>query len=166
MPKRPPKTPKERAFVKEYAKTQNATESVARVYNVKDRDSARAIGSKVLSKVDISSVMDKIGLTDDRLMEVLKEGLDANRVLSAKIIVQGGSKAATSQTDDFIEVPDHATRHKYLDTALKLKDKYPAEKHKHQVDGAMAVPGLVQLLHKYVTPRDTSDSQRDSEAEG
>lgn len=105
-------------------------------------------------------------LPDDLLMKVHSEGLQANRVLSAKIVVLGGNKEATTQTDDFIEVPDHATRHKYLDTALKLKDKYPAEKHKHQVEGAMAVPGLVDLLHKYVTPGNTSHPQGDSEAEG
>jgi len=36
--KRPPKTPKERKFVKEYIKTGNATEAASRVYNTNNKD--------------------------------------------------------------------------------------------------------------------------------
>jgi hypothetical protein len=148
MPKRPPKTPKEKKFVKEYAKTGNATEAAARVYDVKDRESARAIGSEILAKLDLSSLMDEMGLTDERLLKVLDEGLKAiNR-------------------NKLGETPDHPTRHKFLDTALKLKDKYPAGKIDHSIKGAMEVPGLVQLLHKYVTPGDQSTTEGNSEAEG
>ena len=56
---------------------------------------------------------------DDFLTIKLKEGLDANRVISA---VNTG-KQASGATMDFIEVPDQAVRHKYLETALKLKRK-------------------------------------------
>jgi hypothetical protein len=63
-------------------------------------------------------------IPDEKLQEVLEEGLRADKVISAVIV---GSKA-NENTNDFIEVPDHPTRHKYLDTALKLKKKYPAEK--------------------------------------
>ena len=56
---------------------------------------------------------------DEKLTIKLDEGLDANRTVSAKII----DKEATTQTDDFIDVPDFMARHKYLETALKLKQK-------------------------------------------
>ena len=128
MPKRPPKTPKERAFVKEYIKTKNATEAAARVYDVKDRDSARALGSETLAKLDIAGIMDDMGLTDERLIAILKEGLKATQTVRVKVISPKGNKEKDKES------PDHPTRHKFLDTALKLKDKYPAEKHSHKVD--------------------------------
>jgi len=36
-----------------------------------------------------------------------------------------GSQDAWSKTDDFIEVEDYAVRHKYVETALKIKGKIP-----------------------------------------
>jgi phage terminase small subunit len=40
-----------------------------------------------------------------------------------------GMADAAGITTDFIEVPDFMARHKFLDTALKLKNKYPSKKH-------------------------------------
>jgi len=62
-------------------------------------------------------------LPDEKLMKVLHEGLDANRVVSA---INPG-KSATSSTADFIEVPDFMIRHKYLETGLKIKKKLDVE---------------------------------------
>ena len=58
-------------------------------------------------------------LPDEDLLRVNKEGLEATRVISA--IANG--KQASGATTDFIEVPDHATRHKYLETAYKVKGR-------------------------------------------
>lgn len=55
---------------------------------------------------------------EQRLAKVLDEGLSANRVISAI-----GGKQATGATTDFIEVPDHGVRHKFLETGLKLHGK-------------------------------------------
>jgi hypothetical protein len=81
-------------------------------------------------KSTIQQLMEKRGLTDDRLLEVLEQGLESKKVIAANIIAPNGEgmKDANSLTKDFIEVEDFATRHKYLDTALKLKDSYPASK--------------------------------------
>lgn len=57
-------------------------------------------------------------LPDDKLFIVIKEGLDANRVISAM-----SGKQASGATSDFIEVPDHAVRHKFVETALKMKGR-------------------------------------------
>lgn len=72
---------------------------------------------------------------DDKLNKVLQEGLEANRVISA--VVTG--KEADGRSTDFIDVPDHAVRHKFLDTALKLKKKFPAEKHEVENTGEITV---------------------------
>lgn len=143
--------------MKEYAKTGNATEAAARVYDVKDRKSAGQIGYENSEKLDISRLMDKIGLTDDRLLKVLKEGLKATYPKKMKVIRPEGP------TEE--EVPDHPTRHKFLDTALKLKDRYPAEKHKHDIN-TMPVPGLVDLLHKYGATGDQGTTQGNSKTKG
>jgi hypothetical protein len=52
---------------------------------------------------------------DDKLAKKIDEGLEATKVV-------------TSPTEPDKEVEDYATRHKYLDTALKLKGKYPESK--------------------------------------
>lgn len=61
---------------------------------------------------------------DSKISKVIDEGLQATRVISA---VNTG-KEASGATTDFVDVPDHAVRHKFAETALKLKNKFPAEK--------------------------------------
>ena len=70
--------------------------------------------------------------SDERLAITLSEGLEANKQLATRVIFKkeaptsqsaGELPLASSTTDDFIEVPDHAIRHKYLETGLKLKGK-------------------------------------------
>jgi hypothetical protein len=60
-------------------------------------------------------ILDAIGLTDESLALDLKEGLrEANKL-------QGTG-------DNFVEIPDYGVRHKYLETALKLKGELQGEK--------------------------------------
>lgn len=58
-------------------------------------------------------------LPDSLLVKKEIEGLDANKVISANITYG----EADEKTNDFIEVPDMQTRHKYLETGLKMKKK-------------------------------------------
>ena len=58
-------------------------------------------------------------LPDEKIVRKIDEGLEANRVISA---VNTG-KEASGATSDFIEVPDFAIRHKYVETSLKIKGK-------------------------------------------
>ena len=69
---------------------------------------------------------------DEKLMLKTAEGLEANKQLSTRPIFKKDAPtsqsarelpAANGNTDDFIEVPDYAVRHKYLETALKLKGR-------------------------------------------
>ena len=57
-------------------------------------------------------------IPDEKLAIKLDEGLDSNRTIST---IKGTN--ANGATTDFIDVPDFATRHKYLETALKLKQR-------------------------------------------
>jgi hypothetical protein len=105
------------------------------------------VQSKASAKVKqlapiIQALMEKRGLTDDRLLDVLDDGLKANKVISCNIIVTNkeGMGDADSVTKDFIEVEDHPTRHKFLDTALKLK------RHMKDKDDQQPITVIIQKL--------------------
>lgn len=57
-------------------------------------------------------LLEKAGVTDDKLATVINEGLNAT-----KVMVIG-----KESSESFVDVqPDHPTRHKFLETSLKLK---------------------------------------------
>lgn len=61
---------------------------------------------------------------DRDLMEVGKEGLHAMKPIGAMILVkkgENGTETILKENEGMIEVADHQTRHKFLETALKLK---------------------------------------------
>jgi|GEM_PF-5656278 Terminase small subunit. len=129
-PKRPPKTPKEKRFVKEYlANGGNGMQAVLKVYDVKDLNSASTIAAENLRKLTITDHMEKIeGLRPQDLLLVLLEGLSAKKQVGA---ISG--RGAGEGTVDFVDVEDYAVRHKYLETALKLGG------HLRQQDGGNSV---------------------------
>ena len=59
---------------------------------------------------------------DEDIAKTLQEGMKASKTVSA---ITG--KDANAGTVDFIDVPDYSVRHKYLETAVKLKGKVPKE---------------------------------------
>jgi len=63
-------------------------------------------------------------LTDEFLMKVHQEGLMATeqRSMTVEIISVDGKKVNKIKN---IKVPDYAVRHRYLDTAYKIRNKYP-----------------------------------------
>lgn len=65
----------------------------------------------------------KKGLDNDTIIKVLIEGLEATKVISCNVISPKGDgmKDAGPKTQDFIDVPDYAVRHKFLETLLKLR---------------------------------------------
>lgn len=76
-------------------------------------------------------------LPDELLNAKIREGLEATRVISATVIVKSDDpkvkdKTATARDVDFIEVPDYPSQHKFLETALRVKDKNPATKQQLQ----------------------------------
>lgn len=113
-------TIKQRKWLALYVELGNATEAAMQVYDCKDRGAAATIGWENMRKLDTKDLMDAKGLTDDKLFSVLQEGLQAQRSIST---ISGNE--ANGGTVDFVEIPDYAVRHKYLETGLKLKDKFP-----------------------------------------
>lgn|SRR3990167_8334538 len=133
-------TLKQRKWLKLYLELGNATEAAFQVYDCKDRESAANIGYENVRKLDYTDFMEAAGVTDKLLQEKLLEGLESNKQLAARVIFKkeaptsqsaGELPLASSTTDDFIEVPDFIARHKYLETALKLKQRLTDKK---QVD--------------------------------
>lgn len=120
-------TLKQRKWLDIYLQTGNATEAAMQAYDCQDRHSAGEIGHENLVKLDYVDFMEAAGVTDKLLQQKLLEGLDSTKQIGARKIVQGARTGheikvdATSDVDDFIDVPDYAVRHKYLETALKLK---------------------------------------------
>ena len=71
---------------------------------------------KILNKPHVkeafNKALEKANITEERLAIKLSEGLDAT-----KAVVMG-----KESTESFVDVqPDYAIRHKYLETALKVK---------------------------------------------
>ena len=128
-------TIKQRKWMSHYIETGNATRAALIVYfpdfpldkpiaelteeEEKDYNSAKTMGWENLTKLDYALFLEEAGITDDLLRKTLNDGLVANKTVSARVT----GKDADSKTDDFIDVPDNAVRHKYMETALRLKQR-------------------------------------------
>jgi phage terminase small subunit len=110
-------TKKEKGFVKDYVKTGHGTQSALNNYDTDDENVAGVIASENLRKPKIQEAIKSIAerIPDELLEKVHLEGLNA----SERIIRDGEVLA---------EKPDYAVRHKYLDSAYKLKGSYAPEK--------------------------------------
>ena len=67
-------------------------------------------------------------LPDNKLLKVHQEGLEATKqqgVGGMAIGLKNGEVESMGHTD--INIPDYPTRHKYLETAYKIKGKFPKE---------------------------------------
>ena len=107
--KRPPKTLKERRFVKELINNGgNKVQAALVAYDTDNYKSATRIAHENTEKLRMPDIMEQEGLTDTCLVTVLKDGLVAMR-------------RSTSFTEPDQIDPDFGIRHKYLETALKLK---------------------------------------------
>ena len=107
-------TKKQRGFVKDYIETENGTEAAMRNYNLKSRIVARSVGSETLALPYVRDAIQE-ALPDELLAKVHMEGLEATRL-------------GRLDAEEWGEIPDHATRHKFLDSAYKIKGKYAPEK--------------------------------------
>ena len=110
-------TLKQKKFLQLYFQYGNGTKAALEAYDTHDIGVAANIASENLRKLQnpIRSFMESKGMSLGRLYEVLDQGLKANRVISAV----STDKHANGATTDFIEVPDHLTRHKFMETASR-----------------------------------------------
>lgn len=77
-------------------------------------------------------------IPDSKLAKVLDDGLEAFRISS-------------SLTEPDRVVPDFAVRHKYLETGLKLKNKFPKELNESALDGDIKV--LLVQINNVINPQ-------------
>ena len=149
-------TLKERRLIREIAKGKTVPEA-ARAAGYAEATIRGNDVNETLAKPRVQSafqaILDKEGITDERLGKSISEGLDAYKVISANIIKnkssniaadQDGMKDADESTKDFVEVPDFMARHKFVDTMLKLKEHYPADK--QEVEHSGTVSHVVEVV--------------------
>lgn len=103
---------KEKGFVRDIVKGKTGTQAVLDNYDTTNENSASVIAVQNLRKVRIQNAIKSIAdkIPDELLEKVHLEGLTASR-----------------QVGETLEA-DYAVRHKYLDTAYKLKGTYAPEK--------------------------------------
>lgn len=127
-------TKKQQGFVKDYIETDNGTQAALKNYDTDNERVAAAIASENLTKPNIKKVLETLAerIDDDDLIKVHKEGL----------------QAITGRGDDV--QPDYSVRHKYLDTAYKLKGSYAPEKNINlNLDVEVTNPKAMELAEEY-----------------
>jgi len=123
------RTLRERKFIDSYIENcGNATEAYLTLSPDVTRESAKELGSRMLIKLGLSivEILDKTGLTDPVLSKKLMDGLGATRKVGMGVHKE--------------EIADHNAIAKYLDMALKLKAKYPADRSKFELTGKDGMP--------------------------
>jgi len=132
---------RERKFIKGLAAGLTPTDAM-RQAGYAENTALRKAGVKVQDsrvQASIQEMMEKKGLTKDKLLDKLDEGLDAT-----KAIVTG---------EDIQAVKDYSIRHRYLDTALKLGAHYPADK--LELSGKVTLEQLV--ADSFSNPKNSGD---------
>lgn len=99
-------TKQEKKFVEIKAETGNGTLAAKEAFDIEDPNYAAVKATRLIRKDNIVSALEK-ALPDELLAQVHREGLEATKE----------------------DEPDYGVRHKYLDSAYKLKGSYAAEKH-------------------------------------
>ncbi len=124
-------TVKQRKWLKVYKETLNATEAAMQAYDCQDRKTAANIGYENVAKLDIVDILDAVGLDDESIAKGISEGAHKS---GRPVVVNGQIKS----------FPDHGVRHKYYETALKLKGKLQTSK--VEVTGKDGEPLKMELL--------------------
>ena len=120
-------TRKQKGFVKDYVRTGIGVTSVLNNYDKMKYNTANAVAVENLQKpsiieaiaVEQKTLADRI--PDDLIERVHLEGLNAGRTIYKNNMSSG-------KVEEVGYEPDYSARHKYLDSAYKLKGSYAAEK--------------------------------------
>ena len=159
------RTLRERKFINEYISNGgNATTAYLSIHHDCSREAAKVGGCRMLTKVNLSNdeLMNLMGMTDAYLQEKLDEGLNATKTVSVIPLIP--KEAQENSTDlpkvnskniEFVDVDDFAVRHRYLDTAYKLKGKYPPTTVKNELTGADGSP--LNIVYKKVIYNESED---------
>ena len=102
-------------------------------------------------------------LPDSLLVRVTKEGLNATKPIGALVLIRNGADGRAEEIlkDDegMIEVADHPTRQRFLETALKMKGKL-TEKTDITSKGEKILVMPSELINKYDISSDTKGSSK------
>ena len=118
------RTIKEQEFLKAYIELKgNATKAYLKIHPNVTLESARRLGSLLLSKIDVkmTEMLNLIGVTDHILSEKLQAGLNATRTTGT------GKNKKT--------IPNYYVVAKYMDMAYRLKAKYPIDETRLKLPG-------------------------------
>jgi phage terminase small subunit len=136
-------TKQDKVFVKEMTATGNGTQASKKAYGYESDNVAAVMATNQLKKVKIQEAIKSIAdqFDDEELVRVHKEGLKAGRTIYK-------NNVSTKEIEEVGYEPDYATRHKYLDSAYKIKGTYAPEKKKIELDDELldAVRGRVSQI--------------------
>lgn len=127
---------KQKAWLKFYFESGNATQAALKAYETDDPGSASVIASENLAKLKnpIKTLMELKGLSLGDLIETVKEARLANKPIGALVLIKKGKDGKPEQilkdNEGMIEVPDHLTRLKAVEIAgkwLGIENKENAE---------------------------------------
>lgn len=108
LQKKKPLTVRERKLIKGLCKGLSVAEAARQAGYANSTIEGRIYSKDMLGSVRIQralkDMMDEMGISDEKLLNVIREGLEAHKV-----------------TTDGEKAPDFSARHKYLETALELK---------------------------------------------
>lgn len=142
-------TQQDQEFAKEVAITGNQTASAKKAYGIKSDDYARKKGSVQVAKGSINTAIAEVKrsladrIPDELLEKVHLEGLEAG-----KHIYKNNNESG--EIEDMGVEPDFATRHKYLDSAYKLKGSYAPDKTINiNIEAEITNPKARELAKKY-----------------
>jgi len=128
-------TLRERRFIKALPTSKSISEAMRKAGysdSVIDRGLADSPFRKTQVLTAMQEALEKAGISDEKLAQKIKEGLDCEKVVTAT------EKGIITDEKAF---PDFATQHRYLDTALTLRSDYPNEK--LEVEHT----GLIEVFH-------------------
>ena len=130
------RTIKEQEFIRAYIDCKgNAKKAYLQVFPHIKPDSAKVLGCKLLTKVNlpITELLDRIGVDDHVLSEKLQEGLDSpNKYIVAR----------------------------YLDMAFKLKAKYPIDETRFKLPGGDSATSVI--LRELIYTNKGKESKEDN----
>lgn len=113
------------------------------------------VPSKVTKSQGFQELLEKEGISDEKLAGILNDGLESNNYIKTER-VEGIGKGRL-KTEEIKEVPDNITRHRYLETALKLKGHHKQEGASNiyviPILGGLSVPGHISNEETSGTPQ-------------
>ena len=151
-------TPRERKLIKGVAagKSIKAAAIEAGYSPRTGRESGSRALRNVTVKTELEKLMDKVGLSDSKVLQAHADLIGANKTVSiVPVKPKQGEQGETEGRDasassvEFVDVPDWMARAKGIDMAHKIKGRYIEKK---EISGPNGGP--VDVRVSFVPPRD------------